>query len=192
MAIEGSLSHRFKDEPGMEARAREVGANINLIAENLAVASKIAEVHQQWMDSTEDRTKWMSPEVDIVGIAVVASHGMFYAVADYARAVHTLSQPQVEATIASLLRAKGFAIVQNATDARTICVGRHFVSTKPSAVFVLQASDLTLLPESLLKLLVQGHFRKASVGSCPAGDLDGRINQYRVAVLLYSVGVGVY
>jgi hypothetical protein len=160
--------------------------------ENLAVAPEFAQIHKQWLDSIGDRSRLLNPETDSAGMAVVTLHGMVYAVADYAHLIPQLSQDQVEAAVAALLQAKGLPIAQDHTDSRTICVGRPWVGIKPSAVTIIQDSDLSRLPDGLLALLAQGHYRKAAVGSCPARDIDGHVNQYRVAVLLYSVNVGVF
>ena len=143
------------------------------------------------MDSLDNRTAVLNPDVDSVGVAVVELHGMLYAVADYAHTLTMLTQTQVEAAIAGLLRSHGLSIVQSTADARGLCAGRTMVSVQPSFVMIWQNSDLTQLPDDLLKILPQAHFRKAAVGNCPATD-DGDFSQYRVAVLLYSVGVGVY
>jgi hypothetical protein len=192
MSLEGSVAHRFTGESDAEGRASEAGAHFTLIEENLAAAAEFAQIHQRWMDSTDDRSRLLNPEVDSAGIAVVTLHGMVYAVADYAHAAPLLSQAQAEAAVATLLQAKGLPVAQDHTDSRTICAGRPWVSIKPSAVAIIQDSDLTRLPEGLLALLAQGHYRKAAVGSCPARAFDGHVNQYRVAVLLYSVNVGVF
>jgi len=192
MSLEGQTAHRYKDEPDVHQRAGEAGARFSLIEENIAVGSKPVEIHQQWIDSLENRAALLNPKVDNVGVAVVDLNGMLYAVADYAHIVSVLTEAQVEAAIAGLLRTQGLFIAHDGTDARLVCAGRGMVSVKPSFLMIWQNSDLTQLPADLQKVLPQAHFRKAAVGSCPAHDLDGNFNQYRIAVLFYSVGVDVY
>jgi len=191
MSLEGQTAHRYKGEPDLSSRAGEAGAHFSFIAENLAVGSAPADIHRQWMDSLDNLNVVLNRDVDSVGVAVVELHGMLYVVADYAHIVPVLTQVQVEAAIAGLLRSHGLAIVQNTADARALCAGRTMVSVQPSFVMIWQNSDLTQLPDDLAKILPQAHFRKAAVGNCPALD-DGNFSEYRVAVLLYSVGVGVY
>jgi hypothetical protein len=191
MSLEGQTAHRYKGEPDLSSRAGEAGAHFSFIAENLAVGSAPGDIHKQWMDAFDNRAGLLNPDMDSVGVAVVELHGMLYAVADYVHLVPVLTQVQVEAAIAGLLRSHGLAIVQNTADARALCAGRTMVSVQPSFVMIWQNSDLTQLPDDLVKILPQAHFRKAAVGNCPALD-DGDFSQYRVAVLLYSVGVGVY
>ena len=66
-------------------RAGQAGAHFSLIEENVAVGPTPAAIHDGWMHSPGHRTNLLNPEVDRVGIAVVASRGELYAVADYAR-----------------------------------------------------------------------------------------------------------
>lgn len=192
MTLEGQIAHRYSGEAAIEQRAGEAGAHFSLVEENLATGSEPSDIHEQWMDSPDSRAGLLSPDVDSVGVAVVALHGMLYAVADYAHIVPVLTQVQVEAAIASLLRSQGLFIAQDPTDARGLCAGRNWVKVQPTFVMVWQNADLTQLPEGLMKILPQAHFRKAAVGNCPAKDLDGNFNQYRVAALFYSTGIGVY
>jgi len=192
MTLEGQVAHRYSGESDMGERAGEAGARFSLIQENLATGSEPVEIHEQWMDSSDSRAGLLNPDVDSVGVGVVDFHGMLYAVADYAHIVPVLAQAQVEAAIAVLLRAQGLYIAQDPSDARGLCAGRSMVKVQPSFVMIWQNADLTKLPEGLQKVLPQAHFRKASVGNCPALDLDGNFNQYRIAALFYSTGVGVY
>jgi hypothetical protein len=48
-----------------------------------------------------------------------------------------------------------------------------------------QNSDANELPEALMGKLASRAYRKASVGSCPAQNVEGSFTAYRVAVLLY-------
>ena len=45
-------------------------------------------IHDEWMQSPGHRTNLLNPDVDHVGVAVVESRGVLYAVADYERAVN--------------------------------------------------------------------------------------------------------
>jgi hypothetical protein len=192
MAIEGAISHRFKGEPDVEERAGVAGAHFSLVAENLGVGSVPDGIHQQWVDSSENRANMLNSEVDRVGVAVVAIHGMLYAVADFARFVQVLTQDQVEAAIAGLLQAQGLYISHDPSDARLVCAGQNPIGVQPSFVMIWETADLTQLPENLVKGLPQAHFRKAAVGNCPVSDTNGNFNSYRVTALFYSTGVGVY
>ena len=84
--------------------------------ENMAMAPKPDAIHNGWMRSRDHRANLLSPDVDRVGVAVVAGRQGLYAVADYERAVPVLTQAQVEAAVAGLLRSSGIAVLRDSTD----------------------------------------------------------------------------
>jgi uncharacterized protein YkwD len=189
MAAAGSISHQYRGEPDLSSRAAQAGAHFGLIEENVAAAPSGAAVHQAWMQSPGHRQNMLSPGVDHVGIAVVYAHGMLYAVADYSAMIENLSTVQVETRVAALLRASGVSILADPTMARAACVGddglRRSRGARPAWMIRWQNSDLSQLPQDLVKQLASGNYRKAAIGSCPAQDGGGGFASYRVAVLLY-------
>ena len=78
-------------------------------------------IHEAWMHSPGHRANLLSPDVDRVGMAVVAARGVLYAVADYSRGVEQLSAAQVEARVAALIRVSGVAILRDPSVARAAC-----------------------------------------------------------------------
>jgi uncharacterized protein YkwD len=194
MAAEGPIAHRYGGEPDVGGRAAQAGAHFSLIEENVAIGPTPAAIHEEWMHSPDHRANLLNPEVDRVGVALVASRGVLYAVADYARAAPVLTQAQVEAAIASLLRAQGVTLLADPTDARAYCAQNRGAkgSSQPGFRMLWQGADLTRLPQQLLDRIASGRYRQAAVGSCPPRDLEGSFTAYRVAVLLYSTGAGAY
>jgi hypothetical protein len=190
MAAEGPISHRYGGEPDLSERAGQAGAHFSLIEENVAIGPTPAAIHEEWMHSPGHRANLLNPEVDRAGIAVVASRGVLYAVADYARAVQSLTRAQAEAQVAELIRASGVAIAGDPAQARAACAADHGLPNsaagmQPRFVMRWQDSDLTHLPQALVDRLGTGKYRQAAVGSCPAQGLQGSFTAYRVAVLLY-------
>jgi Cysteine-rich secretory protein family len=190
MAAEGPISHRYGGEPDVAARAGQAGAHFDLIEENVAVGPTASEIHSEWMDSPGHRTNLLSPDVNRVGIAVVAARGVLYATADYSRSVQALTREQVEARVGELLRSNGIFTLRNNAQARAACLTDHGVPPSPeglTAGFVMrwQSSDLNRLPEALTERLASRRYRQAAVGSCPAQGVEGNFTAYRVAVLLY-------
>jgi hypothetical protein len=187
MAAEGPISHRYGGEPDLSARASQAGSHFSLIEENVAFGPTPAVVHDQWMHSPGHRANLLNPAVDHVGIAVVASHGGFYAVADYVRVVPMLTQAQAEASIAGLLRAKGLGVLDNPAEAREYCAQSRSakLSSQPNFRMLWQEADLTHLPQPLVDRIATKKYRQAAVGSCPAQDVEGSFTAYRIAVLLY-------
>ncbi len=188
MAANGSLAHRYEDEPDLTTRAGAAGAHFSLIEENVAFDSNPSALHEDWMLSPHHRANLLKPEVDRVAIAVVASGGLNYAVADYARAVPVLTQAQVEASFAGLLRARGLTILKNPADAREYCAqsGNTPRNGPPSFRMLWQNPDLTQLPQQLIDRLASGQYRQAAVGSCTPNSIAGSFTVYRVAVWLYG------
>jgi hypothetical protein len=190
MAAEGPISHQYRGEPDLSARAAQAGAHFSVIEENVAIGPSADRIHEEWMQSPGHRANLLSPDVDRVGIAVVAARGVLYAVADYSRAVEQLSATQVEARVAALIRVSGVAILRDPSLARQACatdegMPRAAGGEMPRFVMRWQAADLTQLPQALADRLASGNYRQAAVGSCPAQVAQGAFSAYRVAVLLY-------
>jgi hypothetical protein len=190
MAAEGPISHQYNGEPDLSTRTAQAGAHYSVIEENVAMGPSAHTIHEEWMHSPGHRANLLSPDVDRVGIAVVAAHGSLYAVADYSRVVEQLSATQVEARVAALIRASGLAILRDPSLARAACLtdeGMPRSESGPMARFVMrwQDADLTQLPQALGDRLASGKYRQAAVGSCPAQLAGESFTAYRVAVLLY-------
>ena len=190
MAAEGPLAHRYPGELDLSERAGLAGAHFDLIEENVAIGPTAEEIHDEWMHSTGHRENMLNPEVDRVGISVVANRGVLYATADYAHGVQQLSRPQVEAHIAELIRPGGLTLLADSSLARAACstdsgMPRSATGTQPSFVMRWQDSDLSHLPKSLVDRLTSGHYHQAAVGSCEPTGVDGTFTAYRIAVLLY-------
>ena len=188
MAAEGQISHQYNGEPDLSTRTAQAGAHYSVIEENVAMGPSADSIHEQWMHSPGHRANLLSPDVDRVGIAVVAAHGSLYAVADYSRVVEQLSATQVEARVAALMRVSGVAILRDPSVARAACTtDEGMPRSEPMARFVMrwQDADLTQLPQALMDRLASGKYRQAAVGSCPAQVAGGSFTAYRLAVLLY-------
>jgi hypothetical protein len=190
MAAEGPISHQYRGEPDVGGRAGQAGAHFSLIEENVAYASTPAAIHEGWMNSPHHRENLLNPAVDRVGVAVVASRGVLYAVADYERSVPVLTQVQVEAGITGLLRARGVTVLRDAALVRAACatdsgIPRSTSGPQPQFIMRWQGADLTRLPQALADRIASKQYRQAAVGSCPTQGQEGSFTAYRVAVLLY-------
>jgi len=190
MAAEGPIAHRYGGEPDLSERAAQAGAHFSVIEENVAIGPSAEAIHQEWMDSPGHRENLLSPEVDHVGVAVVPSHGVLYAVADYSRAVQKLNAAQVEARVAGLVRPSGVMILGDPSAARAACttdegMPRATAGMQPRFIMRWQDSELTRLPQALVEHLETGKYHAADVGSCPAEEQDSAFTAYRIAVVLY-------
>jgi hypothetical protein len=187
MVAEGPIAHRYGGEDALSTRAAKAGAHFDLIEENVAVGSSAAQIHDAWMHSPGHKANLLNKDVNRVGIAVVAARGVLYATADYARGVQTLTREQVEARVASLIRVSGVTILANNAQARSSCAsdGPLPGQLQPGFIMRWQDSSVDRLPPKLTETLASGQYHRASIGSCPAQDVEGAFTVYRVAVLLY-------
>ncbi|SRR6266568_1498689 len=190
MAAEGPIAHRYPGELDLSERAGQAGAHFSVIEENVAVGPTPAEIHDEWMNSPGHRKNMLSPGVDRVGIAVVASRGVLYATADYGKGVLDLTATQIEERVAELIRPSGLTILANPAMAREACkmesgVPRSASGATPGFVMRWQDSDLTSLPKNLVERLGSRQYHQAAIGSCSPTGVDGTFTAYRVAVLLY-------
>lgn len=190
MVSEGTIAHRYGGEPDLGPRAAAAGAHFSVLEENIAVGSYADQIHQGWLDSPGHRRNMLNPEVDRVGIAVVAARGVLYAVADYEQGVASLTPEQVEVKISELIRMGGMKTVRDPQDARAACRVEHGFprnarSTEPGFVMRWQGADLNHLPQQLVDKMGSGQYRSAAVGACSPTESSGSFTAYRIAVLLY-------
>ncbi len=190
MVAEGPIAHQYPGELNVSERAGLTGAHFNLIEENVAVASTAAAIHDGWMQSKGHRENMLNPDVDRVGIAVVASRGVLYATADYSRGVEALSQDQVESRFSELIENTGVKVLADHRFARSACLMANGMpksdgTSQPTFIMRWEGSDMTHLPKQLVDRLASRQFQQAAVGSCQGRGDDGTFTSYRVAVLLY-------
>ena len=184
MVAEGPLAHRYGGEPELQMRAQNAGAHFSLIAENVALGSHVATLHQGWLDSPGHRANLLNPQVDSVGIAVVSGGGVLYAVADYARTVQVLTREQVESTVAALIRSAGLFIVRDPADARAYCATGSKDTSRSAFFIVWEDPDISTLPRHLADRVASGTYHSAVVGACAPQEAEPGFTSYRVAVIL--------
>ena len=189
MAAEGPLSHQYAGEPDLSERAGHAGAHFSLIEENIAEGPQPATIHQAWMNSPGHRENLLNPEVDRVGVAVVARGNMLFAVADFGHAVPVLTQEQVEAKVSNMVEATGVAAQGSSEGARQACALDHGLpasldNRRPEFIMRWQDAELQRLPAALIERIGTGKYHEAAVGSCPAQSAETTFTVYRVAVLL--------
>jgi hypothetical protein len=185
MAQMNTLSHQFPGEPPMQDRARQAGARFSLIAENVAEGPSVAGLHTQWMNSPPHRANLLDPELNSVGISVVQSGNMLFAVEDFSATVPALALDAQEQQVESQLIAHGLNAVSSTADARKTCeLDRGWAGQKPATVLRYETADLKRLPDEIEPKMASGKYRAAVVGACDAGGSSG-FSRFRIAILLY-------
>lgn len=186
----GAIQHDYPGELELSGRAGLSGAHFDLIEENIAVGPTPPEIHDAWMHSKAHRENMLNPQVNRIGIAVLANRGVLYATADYSHGVEAFSGAQVEERVAGLIARSGVKVLSVHSLAREACPSnrgfpRVANGAQPSFVMRWQDSDLTRLPDNLAQQLGSGHYHEAQVGSCEPSGEAGNFTAYRIAVLLY-------
>jgi hypothetical protein len=185
MADRNMVSHQVADEPPLAQRAAQAGAHFSKIAENIAVGSDPASIHDGWMSSPGHRRNILDPQLTAVGIAAVKGSGGLFAVQDFSFAVANLSFEQQESQVISLLKEQGMQNVAATDEARKTCKMQHdFAGEGPHYMVRFETPDLSKLPENLVKKILGTPFRRAEVGACSSGAAAG-FTQFRIAVLLF-------
>jgi hypothetical protein len=194
MAEEGQIAHRYGEEDDVAQRAAKAGAHFSLIEENVAVGDTAFHVHQGWMKSQAHHDNLLNPKIDRIGVALVPSKGVLYAVADYAVGVATMGPEDVEVKVGKVLQDKGVTLVTDHSAARAYCAQEATSDTsaanamKPRFLMRWQSADITNLPTQLAQQLASGQFKQGSVGACATQGANASapvFSGYRVAVLLY-------
>lgn len=179
------LSHQFPGEPDLTKRAKTSGARFSRVAENIAEAPTVSELHIGWMNSEPHRENILNPQLTAIGIAIEQRGTQFFAVQDFSTAVRALSREEQEKKVGELLKLRGLQLERSPGEARKACdssvgtSGAHHV-----AVIHFEAPDLNALPEQLLRTIKNGAYRTAAVGSCSVDESAG-FSRFRIAVLLY-------
>jgi uncharacterized protein YkwD len=71
-----------------------------MIEENVASGPTASAIQEAWMESPGHRENLLNPEVDSVGVAVVASDGVLYAAADYSHSCRPLPPANMATRVA--------------------------------------------------------------------------------------------
>jgi hypothetical protein len=180
------LSHQFSGEPDLTKRAKDSGAHFSMVAENIAEAPSVSEVHIGWMLSTPHRENILNPKLNAIGIAVETRGTQYFAVQDFSTAVSTLSREEQEKKVGQLLQARGLQLAKTPDDARKACdSSAGFSGARPLAITHFEAPDLNQLPGQLIHTIKSGNYRTAAVGSCNADESAG-FSRFRISILLYA------
>jgi len=185
LAERNRLSHQFPGEPDMAERARTAGAHFSALAENVAEAPSIDELHIGWMKSPPHRANILNPKLTAIGIAIELRGEEYFGVQDFSTAVNVLTKEEQEKKVGELLHARGLRIAENPDDARKACDSSVAIPGVTSmAILHFESPDLNALPEQFGDAIKKGSYKTAAVGACSAADPKG-FSRFRIAVLLY-------
>lgn len=185
MVERNRLSHQFNGEPDLMKRVQTAGARFSRLAENVAEAPSVNELHIGWMNSIPHRDNIMNPALTAIGIAVEMRGEQYFAVQDFSAAVSALTKEEQEKKVGQLLKARGLRIAKNSEDARKACDGSAAIpGVRSLGILHFEAPDLNQLPEQVTSTIKRGSYKTAAVGACSADESAG-FSRFRIAVLLY-------
>jgi hypothetical protein len=184
MVSHGGISHQFAGEPDLAARGAAAGARFSLISENVAESPSAVRIHTAWMHSEGHRRNLLDPNVDAVGISVIARGSQLFAVEDFESSIAVMTLKQQESAVAKAIAADGVLVRESSAAARRICADD--AATERQAAFLMRYTTARLeqLPEQLRSRLGTGSYASAVVAACPEQG-GGEFSIYRLAVLLY-------
>ena len=186
----GPALHRYPGEPDTLTRAANAGAHFSSIAENVAGnGNTTVEIESAWMHSPVHRANILDPNLNAVGISVVQSHGLLFAVEDFARSVQPLGSSQVEQQALGLFRSHGLQPKPDRAaqqDARRSCLNESAtLASAPSLILHWEGPDLNQLADTVREQLPQPQAHTVAVGSCPASKTTPGFTTFHLAVLIY-------
>jgi Cysteine-rich secretory protein family len=187
MAGENYLSHEYPGEGDVGMRAAQAGAHFQAIAENIAMGYSDDAIEAEWMNSTPHRRNILDPQMNAIGVGVVARRGNFFAVEDFANASVALSPEQVEHRIDDLLRNEGIDPTAPHEAAAQACLSNSGYPRGGTGRLVIRFDTPALneLPSAVEVPVRSGAYSRASVAACPGGGRQGSFTTYRVAIVLY-------
>ena len=185
MAKRKSLSHQFPGEPALPSRAQAAGARFSSVAENVAYGPSASAIQTGWMHSPHHRANLLDAESDSVGIGVIEQNGLLFAVEDFERAVAPLPLREQVREVDALLSERGLTIVDDSRAAEQACRSDKALSVGRRTVVATRytTSELTNLPNALIREIRTGRYHSASVAACSPPKSD--FTAYQIAVLLY-------
>jgi uncharacterized protein YkwD len=185
MVDANNLSHQFPGEPDLLTRLANAGAKFSSIAENVAEGPDPPMIHDSWMHSPGHRANILDPQNTAVGIAVIEGRGNLFAVQDFSHAVVNVDVAEQEKKVSSLLTARGLKVENRFEEARKSCDANYGISGVTAiSIIRFEASDLSALPDGVVKKLAMHSFLRAAVGGCPVAGGSG-FTHYRLVILLY-------
>jgi hypothetical protein len=183
---QGELEHQYPGEADMITRASREGAHFAAIAENLAGRGQNpAELQQKWMSTPVHRANLLDPKMNVVGIGVIESGGLLYAVEDFAHSVPAPKREEIEGQVAEALQKAGLKSVKASEAARSNCESQSNTAAGAMLVVHWEGSNPGQLPDVLVQRISQGTYHSAAVGACPSAQPGQGFTTYRVAVLLF-------
>jgi hypothetical protein len=200
LARHNDLSHQFHGEPPLQRRAGTAGAHFDSVAENVAFAPTVEEMHRGLMHSPPHRANILGRNYNAVGIAIVERGGELYATQDFAGLIPSYTEAEFQrAVVAASVRAReerGLPpmIIRNdprlkrAACSHTLNADR-VLSNLPgaTALAIYTSTDPDKLPPNMLRSVTDRTLRHMNIGVCMESGGQRGFSRYWVAAAFYPV-----
>lgn len=200
LARHKKLSHQFTGEPELQQRAGKTGAHFDAVAENVAYAPTVLDLHNGLMHSPPHRANILNPEYNAVGIAIVERNGELYATQDFARVMAHLNEAQFrQAVVAAFQKARAAQnerLIAVRSDPRlhdAACSrnlnAKHVLRGLPGAtdLAIYTSSDPSQLPANMGSAAADGTLHRMNIGVCFQQDSATGFSKYWVVAAFYPV-----
>lgn len=137
------------------------------------------------MSTPVHRANLLDPKMNAVGIGVIESGGLLYAVEDFAHTVTAPKRDEIESQVMKALQKAGISSVKMTDAARSNCESQSNTAAGAQLVVHWEGSNPGQLPDMLVQRMARGTYHAAAVGACPSAQSNQGFSTYRVAVLLY-------
>ena len=200
LARHKDLSHQFRGEPPLQRRAGKAGARFDSVAENVALAPTVEELHRGLMHSPPHRANILGRDYNAVGISIVARDGELYATQDFAGLVPSYTEAEFQrAVVAASVRAResrGLSpmIIRSDPRLKKAACAKTLDATKAlrnlpgaAALVIYTSTDPNKLPDNMLRSVTDRTLRHMNIGVClESGDKNG-FSRYWVVAAFYPV-----
>jgi hypothetical protein len=198
MADRGELSHQFSGEPPLPERAGSAGAHFNSVAENIAYAGTVNELHDNLMHSPHHRANILDPKSNAIGIAFAEKNGELYVTEDFAHVLADYSDGQFQSRLVAafnrLRTSKGLAPMAVRSDPKlnkAACDAR--LEPRKILLQLPGATNLTMftssqpdnLPSNMQQAAGDRKLRRMSIGVCFKPGQKAGFSTYWVAAAFY-------
>jgi hypothetical protein len=200
LAKHKKLSHQFRGEAELQQRAGKAGAHFDAVAENVAYAPTVRDLHDGLMHSPPHRANILNPEYNAVGIAIVERGGELYATQDFARIMARVSEDQFrQAVVAAFQKAraaqnKRLIVVRSDSRLRDAACSRSLNAKQvlrelPGAtdLAIYTSSDPSQLPPNMRAAAAEGTLHRMNIGICFQQDSATGFSKYWVVAAFYPV-----
>ncbi len=194
------LSHQFNGELPLGERVGATGLRFNAVAENVALAPTIDEIHKGLMNSPPHRANILDPKYNSVGFGIALSQGELYVTQNFANVLPTYSADEFRKAVISAInqarRAQHVPEMETRPDPRldkAACTGNvdpnQLIHDLPGAtdLVVFTSSVPEKLPSHMQDSIADRNLRRMNVGVCFKPGPSHGFGSFYVVAAFYPV-----